>query len=464
MVGGFVQQQQVGGLQDQLHQLQPGLFPAGEHIQGLFHLFPGKEEGAQHGADLGLGQPGIGLGEVGKHGLGAADMAVELVVIGRYHVGAQPHHAPVRRHAAHDHLHDGGFAGAVHPQQKHALALFHPQAGSFYEVFPREGFIDLVQLHHLVAAGGRHVEGKVQAAFPRVGQLQFVPQPVQLVLLGGDGHVVAGLVEAALLLDDALHPAYLPHLVVVAAAQALLFGLPLGQMAAVVAAVAVEPAVVQVPDLLRHLVQEIAVVGDDDEGAAAGEQEVFQPVDAFHVQMVGGLVQQKQLGFGKQHLGQSRLGALAAGEGGDGKGEVLFRKAQPQQSGAQAGAVGVASPPGVFLLQAVLLGDEGGVGLTLQSGVDRVDLLLQLHQGGEDLQHGLIKAVLLAGGEELLHIGKGAVPGEHHLSFGGGLLPADDAEKGGLARAVGAHQADAGPAFHAKIYVTEQLVRDVSHA
>jgi hypothetical protein len=49
------------------------------------------------------------------------------------------------------------------------------------------------------------------------------------------------------------------------------------------------------------------IVGDQDQGAAPLEQDILQPVDGPHVQMVGGFVQQQDVrlchqGSGQQHL------------------------------------------------------------------------------------------------------------------------------------------------------------------
>jgi hypothetical protein len=52
------------------------------------------------------------------------------------------------------------------------------------------------------------------------------------------------------------------------------------------------------------VVQEALVVGDDDGAAGVGVQELLQPADGQDVQVVGGLVQQQQVGPTHQHLGQ----------------------------------------------------------------------------------------------------------------------------------------------------------------
>ena len=54
-------------------------------------------------------------------------------------------------------------------------------------------------------------------------------------------------------------------------------------------------AAVEFEDPLRDVVEEVAVVGDRDDGARIGGQMGFEPLHAFGVEMVGGLVEQQQV-------------------------------------------------------------------------------------------------------------------------------------------------------------------------
>ncbi len=52
-------------------------------------------------------------------------------------------------------------------------------------------------------------------------------------------------------------------------------------------------------------------MGDDGHGAAAAHQVLRQPVDGLHIQMVGRLVEQQELGLRDQRLGQRHPSTLA---------------------------------------------------------------------------------------------------------------------------------------------------------
>ncbi len=84
-----------------------------------------------------------------------------------------------------------------------------------------------------------------------------------------------------------------------------------------VAGEAEQPAAVQLDDAGGHRIQEAAVVGDDDGGAFPGAQHFFEPGDAVEVEVVGGLVQQQQIGFLDQRAGQRDALAGAARQAGD---------------------------------------------------------------------------------------------------------------------------------------------------
>ena len=66
------------------------------------------------------------------------------------------------------------------------------------------------------------------------------------------------------------------------------------------------PSVVQLDDFCDHAVQEIPVVGDDENGAFVVDQVVFQPCDGIHVQMVGRLVEQQKIRGGEQQSVRAR--------------------------------------------------------------------------------------------------------------------------------------------------------------
>ena len=69
---------------------------------------------------------------------------------------------------------------------------------------------------------------------------------------------------------------------------------------------------VDLPDLRRHLIQEIPVVGDHHHRRSKVGQVALQPSNSLEVQVVGGLVQHQQVGVTQEGFRQRRPRAFAA--------------------------------------------------------------------------------------------------------------------------------------------------------
>ena len=171
---------------------------------------------------------------------------------------------------------------------------------------------------------------------------------------------------------------------------------PLGlllQVGRVVALVRVEVAAVDLGDPLGDVVEEVPIVGHGEHGAGVLGQVLLQPEHALGVQVVGGLVEQQQVGLLQQQPGERDPALFAAGEGRDVR--VAGRGAQRIHRLLELG-VEVPGVGGVdLLLQGAHLGQqrvEVGVrlghrqpdrGVPVDLGLDLADALLHV------LEHGL---------------------------------------------------------------------------
>ena len=88
------------------------------------------------------------------------------------------------------------------------------------------------------------------------------------------------------------------------------------QVRRVVALVRVGPAAVELEDPLGDVVQEVPVVGDGEDRALVLGEVLLEPLHALGVEVVGGLVEQQQVGLGQQQLAQRHPAALTAGQVG----------------------------------------------------------------------------------------------------------------------------------------------------
>ena len=73
-------------------------------------------------------------------------------------------------------------------------------------------------------------------------------------------------------------------------------------------------AAIEFQNPARHIVEEVAIVGDEDDAAFIFAQRVLQPLHRLRVEMVGRLVEQENVGRVEQELAQRHAAALAARE------------------------------------------------------------------------------------------------------------------------------------------------------
>ena len=211
-----------------------------------------------------------------------------------------------------------------------------------------------------------------------------------LLRLGGLGGLVAELV------DEDLHVGDVALLGGALGAHLLQVVLALLEVATVVAGVGGHAAVFEGGDVVDAGVHEGAVVTDDEDGAVVVGDKAAQPLDAFEVQVVSGLVQKQQVGVAQEELGERDAHLPAARELGAWALKVSDLKAQAGQDLAGVALELVAAQ----VLKAVLnlavlveecvdvlalLGELGDLGLQLVSALAHTaDFLGGGHDLGED--------------------------------------------------------------------------------
>jgi len=72
----------------------------------------------------------------------------------------------------------------------------------------------------------------------------------------------------------------------------------------IVAGIDLDFAIIDIRHMRADLVQEMAVMGDDDHGVLEAGEKFLQPGDGLQIQLVGGLVQKQDIGVAEQGLGQ----------------------------------------------------------------------------------------------------------------------------------------------------------------
>jgi len=220
----------------------------------------------------------------------------------------------------------------------------------------------------------------------------------------------------------------------------------------VVAFVGDASAAVQLQDPAGDVVEEIAVVGDDQDRALVVDQVLLQPGDGFGVKVVGRFVQEEHVGLFEKQAAERDAAAFPARQGGDIG--IVRRAAQRVHRDADGG----------LKLPQVL-----GVDLILQGGHLVRRLVRVVHRefvvAVQDLRlRGHAQHDVFLGGElgvklrflcEIADLGALGGPG---LAFEVGVDPGHDLEERGFPRAVDADDTDLDAGQEVQVDVLEALL------
>ena len=175
-----------------------------------------------------------------------------------------------------------------------------------------------------------------------------------------------------------------------------------------------------------HVLQEVSVVTDDEHGAHALGEDAFEPEDAFHVEVVGGLVHEQHVGRGGQRASDGQPLLPAARQRVDCRPRV-------GEAGTAQGERDAAGP-----LALAHLGQGEG------------DHLLDGDAGRED---GVLRHV--ADTDVAAHGARAPIRR---------FQPRQDLEEGGFAGAIGTHQTDLVSLGEPERQILEERPRPVSLA
>ena len=184
------------------------------------------------------------------------------------------------------------------------------------------------------------------------------------------------------------------------------------------------------------VVEEVAVVGDGDDGAGEVVQVALQPGDGFSVEVVGRFVQKQHVRVGEEQAAEGNAAFFATGERCD----WLFPRRQAQRVGGDfhAALVVMAAARGQFVFQLGLFGGERvkvrirvGVG-----GVNGIEFGLYVfhvaHRFFDDFAHGFF-GVKLRFLRQVADADAGLRP---RFALDVGIHARHDFQQGGFARAV----------------------------
>lgn len=212
-------------------------------------------------------------------------------------------------------------------------------------------------------------------------------------------------------------------------------------------------------------------MADHNQGCRLLHQIALEPLDCLHVEVVGWLVEQQQIGLLQKDLAQGNAHLPAAGK-------IPHQLLGPLRGEADRGEQLV--DPGIELVamqgfetavQPTQLVDQPieviWIGCGLLAGHGLLHLVLaEQHLSGfaECLEELFPHAALGVNVKFLLQIGDAGLPLLHHQAAAGLLQPGDDLHLGGLAGSVDAHQADPVANLHFPGDIAQDLAGGVDLA
>ncbi|ELP47394.1 30S ribosomal protein S5 [Mycobacterium avium subsp. paratuberculosis S5] len=441
VVGRLVQQDQVAALLEGERQVEPVAFAAGQHAGRLLLIRPLEPERRHVGArrhfvlaDLDVVQP---VRDDLPHRLFRVDPGAGLVDVAELDRFADLDGAAVGLFQPDDGLEQRGLADPVGADDADDAVARQGEGQVLDQGAPVVALVQVFDLDHHVAQPGpdRYLDLlEVELArLLRLGRHLLVA-------------LQAGLALGLTRLGPGTHPGQLLaqpllQLGVLAALHRQAVGLLL-QIGRIVALVGVGAAAVEFENPLRDVVQEVAVVGDRQHRARVGRQVLFEPLHAFGVQVVGGLVQQQQVGLGQQQLAQRHPAAFATGQV---RHRVVGRRATQRvhrllELRIEVPGVGVVE---LLLQPAHLLHQLVGVvgGHQLGDLVEAVELDLDLAQALLDVA---ANGFLLVQRRLLLQDADGGVGGQEGFTVVRLVQARHDPQDARLTGAVGADDTDLG--------------------
>ncbi len=225
----------------------------------------------------------------------------------------------------------------------------------------------------------------------------------------------------------------------------------LHQPGRVVALVGDAAAAVELEDPAGDVVEEVAVVGDDQDRARIVAQVAFEPRHRLGVEMVGRLVEQQQLRLVEQQLAQRHAAALAARELRHVR--VVRRTAQRVHRLVDL-AVEIPQALGLDLVLQFRHLVGGLVGIVRRQLVVAVEDRLLLGDAFHDVFANRLRRVQL---RFLLEVADAGALGDPGLAVIVLVEAGHDLQQRGFARAVDAQHADLGVRIEGEVDVIEHL-------
>src|SRR5438477_3848995 len=317
VVGRLVEEEHVATGAEQLGEVDAVSLAAGQVLHLLLLVGAGEveERGVRARVHLALADEDRlppAVGQLLPHRALAVEGLAALVDVGDDDRVAETERAAVGLLVADDHTEERRLAGAVRADHADDAAPRQVEVDAVHEQPVAVPLAEPARLDHEVAEPRTRRDRDARGTAARFGRLVLREE----LLVGGEPRLALRLARARRhphpLELACKRPAARRGFLLLLREPPLLLLEPRG----VVPLPRDAEAAVELQDPAGDVVEEVAVVGDGDDGAWIFLEMALEPRDGFRVEVVGGLVEEEQVGLAEEDLAERDAPALASRERG----------------------------------------------------------------------------------------------------------------------------------------------------
>ena len=446
VVRRFVENQQVVWLEEELEQSQARALTTAEYLDLLRRSFTTEHKGAEEildlRADLALGYIIDGLEDGARLIL---DSRLILGEVADLDIMAEREDTFVLQ-LLHDAAHEGTLPFPVLPDEGNLVATLDHQVDIREDALVTKGLSDTLHLHGIVARAWGGWEAQADSGgidLVDLDQLELLKHThTALHLVGLGVRALEALDEVGRLGDELLLLLVGLHLLLATlGTQALVLG--------VVHLIVVEAAHRDLEGTRGDVVDEGAVVADDDDRLPRLDEEVLEPLDRLDVEVVRRLVEEEDIGLLQEELCQLDTHTPAPTELARLSREVASLEAKTEERQLDSLVVVDLFDSVVLLTQCRHLLDDRHILRAIVVGTGIEGLVELLHTGCHlvDVAEGLLSfledGAPIFGEEVLGKVGHLHTRGDVDLTAGRLARTAEDLQQGALTGTILPHEGDA---------------------
>ena len=452
VVGRLVEEKQIRPFQHDLREAQTGQLAAGQGFAGLEDRLPPEAQLRQMAADFQFGHSGVFVPD----DVDDAACADAVLLLGKDAgpcARPQTHHTAGGTALAVQHLHQGGLARAIGSGDDEPLAAADRIGKGLQQSPVADLDGQVLEQHQLIPRF--YVVFEAEFELIRLVLRSLCDLQLLQLFAAALGHLGGGGADEVAV-DVVLQLFSQRHIGVVLLLAQGVSGFFLGQVGRKVALIGGHGLEGDLPDLGTDIVEEIAVVADHKDRTGVALEVAFQPFHRGKIQVVGRLVQNKDIRLFQQELCQTQTGQLTAGQNAHILAPCILRKAHAGQHLFDVDVHVVAVGRVDDVLQRIVLFQQRRV---IWSG--RHLLFQNLHLGHRVQHRGKGRAHLPVNIKcrvklcVLFQIAQRHAVGHTEFPVIVGVNAGQDLEERRLARAVLTHDADAVFLFYTGAHVVQ---------